>query len=64
MIRIPLIHKTIEARPEPQPNKELQALNESIKAMSETPEWQAYLLGLKEKENRKKKRPKSGKNNI
>jgi uncharacterized Zn finger protein len=55
MIHIPLINKTIESKPSKETEERLKPILESIKTMSETPEWKAYLLGLKEIEKKKKK---------
>ena len=63
MIHIPIIGKTITSKPA-EPDERLKPILSEIAAISNTPEWQAYLLGLQEKEDKKKKRPKSGKNNV
>ena len=52
MIHVNTINTTIEAKDSQPHSKELKGLSDSITAMSQTPEWQAYLLGLQENETK------------
>ena len=69
MIHVKLINKTITAEDAmlSPVSPETQALFDKAIAISKTPEWQAHLLGLHEKERKREfrvKKKKSQKRNI